>query len=200
MHGLARTRTSGTPVLTMSESKYSDSNVAHSYYLSSHHIDIHCWMMQDRAVPTRVVASAAAGIATSEPYNCVPQTEDTITLLVDWQSLSSSKHRGTAVYTASWTAPLKSGVHTSQHFYYMGEKVRSDLRPLPSYCRDARNPGCGFRGGLRRSHTTSAAIRCRSTADNSRFLRAKSTSTKLTAVTTSSMMRPARRGTTHSSA
>ncbi|RDX55955.1 D-galacturonic acid reductase [Lentinus brumalis] len=93
-----------------------------SYYLSSHHIDIHCWMMQGRAVPTRVVGSAATGIATSEPYNCVPQTEDTITLLVDWQSLSSSKHKGTAVYTASWTAPLKSGVHTNQHFYYMGEK------------------------------------------------------------------------------
>ena len=95
-----------------------------SYYLSSHHIDIHCWMMQGRAVPTRVTASAAAGIATSEPFNCVPQTEDTITLLVDWQSLSSQKHRGTAVYTASWTAPLKAGVHTAQHFYYMAEKVR----------------------------------------------------------------------------
>ena len=94
-----------------------------SYYLSSHHIDICCWILQDLAVPTRVTASAAAGIATSAPYNCVPQTEDTITLLVDWQSLSSSKHKGTAVYTASWTAPLKSGVHSAQHWYYMAEKV-----------------------------------------------------------------------------
>ncbi|KAF5382965.1 hypothetical protein D9757_006381 [Collybiopsis confluens] len=93
-----------------------------SYYLSSHHIDICCWILQDKAVPTRVVASAATGIATSEPYNCVPQTEDTITLLVDWQSTSSSKHRGTAVYTASWTAPLRAGVHSAQHWYYMGEK------------------------------------------------------------------------------
>ncbi|KAI0793419.1 NAD-P-binding protein [Abortiporus biennis] len=93
-----------------------------SYYLSSHHIDIHCWIMQGKAVPTRVVASAATGIAMSEPYNCVPQTEDTITLLVDWQSLSSSKHRGTAVYTASWTAPLKAGIHSAQHWYYMAEK------------------------------------------------------------------------------
>lgn len=99
--------------------------VSGSYYLSSHHIDIHCWIMQDKAIPTRVVASAATGIATSEPYNCVPQTEDTITLLVDWQSLSSSKHKGTAVYTASWTAPLKAGVHTNQHWYYMAEKVRT---------------------------------------------------------------------------
>ena len=79
--------------------------------------------MQDHAVPTRVVASAATGIATAEPYNCVPQTEDTITLLVDWQSLKSSKHKSTAVYTASWTAPLKSGVHSAQHWYYMAEKV-----------------------------------------------------------------------------
>ncbi|EIN13507.1 D-galacturonic acid reductase [Punctularia strigosozonata HHB-11173 SS5] len=93
-----------------------------SYYLSSHHIDIHCWIVQDFAVPTRVVASAATGIATSEPYNCVPQTEDTITLLVDWQSTTSTKHKGTAVYTASWTAPLKSGVHSAQHWYYMAEK------------------------------------------------------------------------------
>lgn len=113
----------------------SSQDVNCSYYLSSHHIDIHCWIMQGKAVPTRVIASAATGIATSEPYNCVPQTEDTITLLVDWQSLSSSKHRGTAVYTASWTAPLKSGVHSAQHWYYMAEKVCSrrchcPLRPL----------------------------------------------------------------------
>lgn len=94
-----------------------------SYYLSSHHIDICCWILQDKAVPTRVVASAATGIATSEPYNCVPETEDTITLLVDWQSVTSSKHKGTAVYTASWTAPLRSGVHSAQHWYYMGETV-----------------------------------------------------------------------------
>ncbi|TDL28669.1 NAD(P)-binding protein [Rickenella mellea] len=93
-----------------------------SYYLSSHHIDICCWILQGKAVPTRVVASAATGIATGEPYNCVPQTEDTITLLVDWQSLKSPKHKGTAVYTASWTAPLKAGVHSAQHWYYMGEK------------------------------------------------------------------------------
>ncbi|TRM65779.1 hypothetical protein BD626DRAFT_566439 [Schizophyllum amplum] len=93
-----------------------------SYYLSSHHIDICCWILQDLAIPTRVTASAAAGIATSEPYNCVPQTEDTITLLVDWQSIKSPKHRGTGVYTASWTAPLKAGVHSAQHWYYMGEK------------------------------------------------------------------------------
>jgi len=93
-----------------------------SYYLSSHHIDICCWILQDKAIPTRVVASASTGIATSEPYNCVPETEDTITLMVDWQSIKSPKHKGTGVYTASWTAPLKAGVHSAQHWYYMGEK------------------------------------------------------------------------------
>ena len=80
-----------------------------SYYLSSHHIDICCWILQDKAIPTRVVASAATGIATGEPFNCVANTEDTITLLVDWQSLQSPAHKGTAVYTASWTHPLRSG-------------------------------------------------------------------------------------------
>lgn len=95
-----------------------------SYYLSSHHIDICAWILQDIAYPTRVVASAATGIATAEPYNCVPQTEDTITLMVDWQSYKSPTHRGTGVYTASWTAPLKAGVHSAQHWYYMGSKVR----------------------------------------------------------------------------
>jgi D-galacturonate reductase len=92
------------------------------YYLSSHHIDICAWILQGRAVPTRVVASAATGIATSAPYNCVPQTEDTITLLVDWQSLTSQNHKGTAVYAASWTAPVGAGVHSKQHFHYMAEK------------------------------------------------------------------------------
>jgi D-galacturonate reductase len=41
------------------------------------------------------------GIATSEPYNCDSQTEDTIILLVDWQSVKSKNHKGTAVFTAS---------------------------------------------------------------------------------------------------
>jgi hypothetical protein len=103
----------------------------HSYYLSSHHIDICCWILQDIAVPTRVVASAATGIATGEPYNCVSQTEDTITLLVDWQSTQNQRHKGTAVYAASWTAPLKSGVHSAQHWYYMAEKV-SRIRQINS--------------------------------------------------------------------
>ncbi|KIY45411.1 NAD(P)-binding protein [Fistulina hepatica ATCC 64428] len=94
-----------------------------SYYLSSHHIDISCWILQGKAVPTRVTACASKGIATSPEIGCDPKTEDTITLLVEWQSLlHPGTHRGTAVYTASWVAPLRSGVHSDQRWYYMGEK------------------------------------------------------------------------------
>jgi hypothetical protein len=48
--------------------------------------------------------------------------------MVDWQSIKSPKHKGTGVYTASWTAPLKAGVHSAQHWYYMGEKVNPGTR------------------------------------------------------------------------
>jgi hypothetical protein len=41
------------------------------------------------------------------------------TLLVDWQNVSDPNQRGTAVYTASWAAPLKAGVHSEQRFHYM---------------------------------------------------------------------------------
>lgn len=72
--------------------------------------------------PTRVTASGSGGIATSPPYNCVAGTEDSISLLVDWESADDAAQRGTAVYTASWTAPLGSGVHSEQHFRYVAAK------------------------------------------------------------------------------
>ena len=78
-------------------------------------------MVEGRYVPTKVTASATTGIATS--MGCDPKTEDTITLLVDWQNVQDSKQRGTAVYTASWAAPLKAGVHSEQRFHYMAAKV-----------------------------------------------------------------------------
>lgn len=86
-------------------------------------------MVEDRALPYRVTASAATGIATSEPFNMVDGTEDTITLLVNWRSIDEEKpEEGTAVYTASWTAPKKSEVHSQQQFHYLGAKgeVRVD--------------------------------------------------------------------------
>jgi len=83
-------------------------------------------MVEGRYKPTKVTASATTGIATS--MGCDPKTEDTITLLVDWQNLSDPNQRGTAVYTASWAAPLKAGVHSEQRFHYMAAKgeVRVD--------------------------------------------------------------------------
>jgi D-galacturonate reductase len=50
---------------------------------------------------------------------CDPRTEDTITLLVDWVKVDDESKRGTAVYTASWAAPLKAGVHSEQYFHCM---------------------------------------------------------------------------------
>lgn len=84
-----------------------------SYYLNSHHIDFNLWACSDRARPTVVRASAATGLAHSIDI----ATEDTITLMVDWENFQSL-HRATAVYTASWIAP-KSDVHTQQRFFFM---------------------------------------------------------------------------------
>lgn len=83
-------------------------------------------MVEGRYKPVKVTASATTGIATS--MGCDPKTEDTITLLVDWQNLTDPNQRGTAVYTASWAAPLKAGVHSEQRFHYMAAKgeVRVD--------------------------------------------------------------------------
>lgn len=87
-----------------------------SYYLNSHHIDINESMVPDYA-PIKVSASASKGVAAS--LGCAPQTEDTISLLVHWQHKNDSSKRATAVYTASWTAPQKAGVHSNQYFHYL---------------------------------------------------------------------------------
>ncbi|THC96092.1 hypothetical protein EYZ11_004414 [Aspergillus tanneri] len=73
-----------------------------SYYLNSHHIDINESMVPDYT-PVKVTASAAKGTAVD--LGCVSKTEDTITLLVEWQHKTNASKRATAVYTASWTAP-----------------------------------------------------------------------------------------------
>ncbi|EON63551.1 NAD binding Rossmann fold oxidoreductase [Coniosporium apollinis CBS 100218] len=90
-----------------------------SYYLNSHHIDVNESMVPDFK-PVRVMASAAKGIATD--LGCVPETEDTITLLTDWVKKTDESKRATGVYTASWTAPQKAGVHSNQYFHYMASK------------------------------------------------------------------------------
>ena len=91
-----------------------------SYYLNSHHIDICDSMVSQLGFhPTRVSGSSAKGIATT--LGCSPSTEDTITLLVDWEKTNDPTKRATGVYTASWTAPQKAGVHSNQYFHYMAE-------------------------------------------------------------------------------
>jgi len=86
-------------------------------------------------VPVKVSASASQGIATGH-LGCAAGTEDTITLLVHWAHRSdadptaraTNRRQATAVYTASWTAPQRAGVHSSQHFHYLARdgEVRVD--------------------------------------------------------------------------
>lgn len=96
-----------------------------SYYLNSHHIDVNESMVPGYK-PIRVTGSASTGVATD--LGCVPETEDTISLLVEWEKKDGSGRRATGVYTASWTAPQKAGVHSNQYFHYMASKgeVRVD--------------------------------------------------------------------------
>ncbi|KAI9049344.1 hypothetical protein LZ554_007188 [Drepanopeziza brunnea f. sp. 'monogermtubi'] len=90
-----------------------------SYYLNSHHVDICESMVQPAGyAPVRVSASASKGVASA--LGCDPATEDTISLLVRWARKSEPAQQATAVFTASWTAPQKAGVHSNQYFHYMG--------------------------------------------------------------------------------
>lgn len=85
-----------------------------SYYLNAHHIDFNVWAVSHRARPCSVRASAATGVA----HGMEIPTEDTITLLVDWENIESG-NKATAIYTSSWIAP-KADVHSQQRFFYMG--------------------------------------------------------------------------------
>ena len=103
-----------------------------SYYLNSHHIDIHCWAVEGRSRPVKVTAAASSGVAEARLGRA--GIEDTITLLVDWENLGEGEaaapgalgpSRGHAVYMASWAAPT-ADCHTQQGFHYMGH--RGELR------------------------------------------------------------------------
>ncbi len=87
-----------------------------SYYLNSHHVDWLVWMMQGRGRPVWVAGVAATGVAAAE---LGVRTEDTITLTVQWENLSSG-NLGTSIHTASWIAP-KADVHSQQRFFWMGQ-------------------------------------------------------------------------------
>ncbi|KAK4110657.1 NAD(P)-binding protein [Canariomyces notabilis] len=91
-----------------------------SYYLNSHHVDICDSMVSQLGyVPVKVSASASKGVATS--LGCHEATEDTISLLVHWQQMDDPTKHATGVYTASWTAPQRAGVHSNQYFHYLAK-------------------------------------------------------------------------------
>ena len=84
-----------------------------SYYLNSHYVDFYESMVPEYK-PVRVTASGSKGIA--EDLGCLAGTQDTITLLVVWRKRDDPSKVATGVYTASWTAPQKAGVHSNQYF------------------------------------------------------------------------------------
>lgn len=135
-----------------------------SYYLNSHHVDICDSMVTPLGYrPAKVSASASTGVAAS--LGCDPRTEDTISLLVRWEHAADKSRRATAVYTASWTAPQRAGVHSNQYFHYLardgevrvdqarrGYEVADDTSPAglawfnPFYMRYAPDEDGNFNG------------------------------------------------------
>lgn len=92
-----------------------------SYYLNSHHVDVCDSMVQARGyVPVKVSATSSLGVATD--LGCADGTEDTISLLVTWSKTGEPAKRGVGVFTSSWTAPQRAGVHTNQYFHYLAGK------------------------------------------------------------------------------
>lgn len=94
-----------------------------SYYLNSHHVDLHVWSMQGKARVISVRANATEGVIAEKILE--RPCEDTITLTAVWENLkegeNGKKSKGHAVYTASWTA-AKSDVHSQQRFFCLMEK------------------------------------------------------------------------------
>ena len=93
-----------------------------SYYLNSHHVDFHEWCVRGFARPESVTAFYSNGVASQR---LGVETEDTITLVVQWRNRNEDSFQGGSVghatYTASWIAP-KSDVHSQQRWFYMGQK------------------------------------------------------------------------------
>jgi len=95
-----------------------------SYYLNSHHIDMHVWAMQGKARCVSVRAVASTGVVAEKMLG--RPCEDTITITAEWENLQageagSNPSRGHAIYTASWTA-AKADVHSQQRFFCLMEQ------------------------------------------------------------------------------
>jgi D-galacturonate reductase len=108
-----------------------------SYYLNSHHIDWSEWTLAGVARPIRVTATGSTGVAKSKGM----ETEDSITLTVQWQNMND-KTLGCAVYTSSWAAP-KSDVHSQQRFFYMGTQGEINVDQAHRGCTVSTDQG-GF--------------------------------------------------------
>jgi len=89
-----------------------------SYYLNSHHIDLHVWSMQGKARCVSVQAVASTGVVAEKLLG--RPCEDTITVTAEWENILT-KSTGHATYTASWTA-AKADVHSQQRFFCLMEK------------------------------------------------------------------------------
>jgi D-galacturonate reductase len=133
-----------------------------SYYLNSHHIDIHAWAMAGRGRPTSVVAAASTGVANARLGR--GGIEDTITLLTEWvndpaegagaggaggpggapAAAAATATRGHAVYMASWAAPT-ADCHTQQGLHYMGH--RGELRADQAHRGYSLSADAGAGGG-----------------------------------------------------
>lgn len=87
-----------------------------SFYLNAHHVDFNNWVVGACARPLSVSAIASTGVASAQGLD----TEDTITLCVEWEN-SADLSRASALYTSSWIAP-QSDVHSQQRFFYMGHR------------------------------------------------------------------------------
>ena len=91
------------------------------------------------ARPISVVATGSTGVAKSK-YDI--DTEDTITLTVQWQNFADGS-LGTGIYTSSWIAP-KSDVHSQQRFFYMGQSGEVNVDQAHRGCTSAslQLPAC----------------------------------------------------------
>ncbi|KAB8343136.1 hypothetical protein FH972_022729 [Carpinus fangiana] len=122
-----------------------------SYYLNSHHIDVCESMVGQDWVPHSVTAAGSKGIAIA--LGCDERTEDTITLLVQWRkarptTLWEESQRATGVYTASWTAPQKAGLHSQQYFHYVASKGEIRVDQAKRGYEVTEDPSEIDRGGL----------------------------------------------------
>lgn len=125
-----------------------------SYYLNSHHVDV-CESMVGRDwEPFSVTASCSKGIAAS--IGCDPKTEDTITLLVQWRRRDPGEvlpaaqraQLATGVFTASWTAPQKAGLHSQQYFHYVASKGEIRIDQAKRGYEVTEDPTEEERGGM----------------------------------------------------